>query len=69
MDWQPTLVWITIGLAAVYLAWRAYRIVRPGKPGCGGGCGCVKAVGEKPPVLIAPDKLVLRSKIGRDTRE
>ncbi|MBI2805787.1 MAG: hypothetical protein HYX68_12475 [Planctomycetes bacterium] len=65
MDWQTPFVWIAIGLAAVFVGWRAYRLVRPIKAGCGGGCGCAKGAVEKPSVLITPEQLILRSKTGQ----
>ena len=70
MDWQTTLAWIAVTCAAAYIAWRAYRMVRPGKAGCAGGCGCAKAqTTEKPghAVLIPSEQLVLRPKTAGPT--
>jgi len=64
MGWQMTLTLALVGLAVVYLFWRANHAWRGMKCGCSGGCGCQKASGggKSQRAIIAPEELVLRQR-------
>jgi len=66
MDWQYLLTWVAIAAAAAFIGWRAWRLLRPTKDGCSGGCGCAKSPSEAktPSTLIAPEQLTLRQRPG-----
>jgi hypothetical protein len=65
MDWQLATVIVLVAAALLYLCRRAWRTWGRANNGCGGGCGCAKAIvppeaGGQKALLIPPEQLTLR---------